>query len=130
MHEHDKFVKRLNATFLFLILVKGGVEDLRYFRPISLVGGLYKQLAKVLANRLKEVGKVVPLSQNSFVMGREILDVVLIADKAINLLLKSNECGVLCKLDIEKTYDHVNQNFLLSVLQNMGFGKKWIGWIK
>lgn len=130
MHEHDKFVKRLNATFLVLILVKGGVEDLRYFRPISLVGGLYKQLAKVLANRLKEVGKVVPLSQNSFVMGREILDVVLIADKAINLLLKSNECGVLCKLDIEKTYDHVNWNFLLSVLQNMGFGKKWIGWIK
>ena len=103
MHEHDKFVKRLNATFLVLILVKGGVEDLRYFRPISLVGGLYKQLAKVLANRLKEVGKVVPLSQNSFVMSRQILDVVLIADKAINLLLKSNECGVLCKLDIEKT---------------------------
>ena len=130
MHEHDKFVKRLNATFLVLILVKGGVEDLRYFRPISLVGGLYKQLAKVLANRLKEVGKVVPLSQNSFVMSRQILHVVLIADKAINLLLKSNECGVLCKLDIEKTYDHVNWNFLLSVLQNMGFGKKWIGWIK
>ena len=103
MHEHDKFVKRLNATFLVLILVKGGVEDLRYFRPISLGGGLYKQLAKVLANRLKEVGKVVPLSQNSFVMSRQILDVVLIADKAINLLLKSNECGVLCKLDIEKT---------------------------
>ena len=30
---------------------KGGVEDLKDFCPISLVGGLYKLLAKVLAYR-------------------------------------------------------------------------------
>ncbi|RVW46863.1 hypothetical protein CK203_075692 [Vitis vinifera] len=45
----------LNATFLVLISKKGGMEDLRDFRPISLVGGLYKWLTKVLANRLKRV---------------------------------------------------------------------------
>ena len=59
-YEHNKFVKRLNATFLVLISKKAGAEDLRDFRPISLVGSLYKWLAKVLANRLKKVvGKVV-----------------------------------------------------------------------
>ena len=41
--------------------------------------------------------------------------------KVIDLLLKSNDCGILCKLDIEKVYDHVNWNLLLSVLQKMGF---------
>lgn len=51
---------------------------------------------------------------------RQILDAMLIA-KVINLLLKSNDCGILCKLDIEKVYDHVNWNLLLSVLQKMGF---------
>ena len=59
-YEYGKFVKSLNANFLVLIPKKAGPKDLRDFRPISLLGSLYKWLAKVLANRLKKVvGKVV-----------------------------------------------------------------------
>ena len=36
-HENGSFVRRLNATFLMLIPKKGGAEDLKDFRPISLV---------------------------------------------------------------------------------------------
>ncbi|RVW63585.1 hypothetical protein CK203_057416 [Vitis vinifera] len=87
----------------------GGAEDLRDFRPISLVGGL---LAKVLDKRLKKVaGKVVYLSQNAFVEGKQILDATLIANKAIDSLLNSNESGVLCKLEIKMAYDHLNWDF-------------------
>ncbi|RVW17787.1 putative ribonuclease H protein [Vitis vinifera] len=45
-HEHKTFLKSLNATFLILIPKKGGAEELGDFRPISLLGGLYKLLAK------------------------------------------------------------------------------------
>ena len=62
--------------------------------------------------------------------GRQTLDASLIANGAIDSLLKSNTCGLICKLDIEKTYDHVNWNFLLLVLNKMGFGDKWVRWIK
>ena len=59
-HEHNCFFRSLSATFLVLIPKKGGVVDLRDFRRTNLVGGLYKWLAKVPANRLKlVVGKVI-----------------------------------------------------------------------
>ena len=129
-HEHGRFVRSLNSTFLVLIPKKTGAGDLRDFRLISLVGGLYKLLAKVLANKLKKVvGKVVSSAQNAFVEGRQILDAALIANEVIDSLLKQNKSGVLCKLDIEKPYDHLNWNFLLFVMQSMGFGEKCTGWI-
>ena len=124
-HEGAKFIKSLNATFLVLISKKSGVKDLRDFRPISLVGSLYKLLAKVLANKLKKVmGKVIAEFKNAFVEGRQILDATLIANEVANSRLKGSECSVLCKPYIKETYDHVNWNFLLSVLRKMCFGEK------
>ncbi|RVX09419.1 hypothetical protein CK203_015227 [Vitis vinifera] len=70
-HEQNAFLKSLNTMFLVLIPKKGGAEELGDFRPISLVGGLYKLLAKVLANRIKNViGRVVSSDQNAFDMDR------------------------------------------------------------
>ncbi|RVX22614.1 hypothetical protein CK203_012542 [Vitis vinifera] len=49
----DTFQRSLHSTFLVLIPKKGGAEELKDFRPISLIGGLYKLLVKGLENRLK-----------------------------------------------------------------------------
>ncbi|RVW86677.1 LINE-1 reverse transcriptase-like [Vitis vinifera] len=104
-HEHKTFLKSLNATFLVLIPKKGGAEELGDFRPISLVGGLYKLLAKVLANRIKNViGGVVSVDRNAFVSGRQILEASLIANER-------------------------QLAFLMRVMEKMGFGTKWREWI-
>ena len=58
------------------------------------------------------------------------MDAVLIANEAIDSILKSNNWAILCKLDIEKAYDHVDWSFLLAVLGKMGFGGRWCSWIK
>ena len=82
----------------------------------------------MLANRLKNVvGKVAFKAQNVFVEGRQILDAMFIVNKAIDVILRSNDCGMLCTLDIEQAYDHVNWSFLLSVTKKMSFRERWIG---
>ena len=85
------------------------------------MGSLYKLLALVLANRLKQVmGSLVNKAQYTFVGGRQILDASLIENEVVDSMVKKEEKDILCKLDIEKAYDHLNQSFLLRILQKMG----------
>ena len=125
-HKYSVFEKSLNASFLTLIPKISSAVNIKDFRPISLVGSIYKLLSKVLANRLRVVlDSLISETQNSFVGGRQILDSVLIANECLDSRLKCHSPGVVCKLDIEKALDHVNWDALLYLLNRMGFGLKW-----
>ena len=49
-HTQVVFEKSLNTAFLALIPKKANAMEMKDFRPISLVGGVYKIILKVLAN--------------------------------------------------------------------------------
>jgi len=68
-HSKGVFEKSLNATFISLIPKVAGTDDIHKFRPISLVGSVYKILTKVLTSRLRVVDKVVSPNQHAFVHG-------------------------------------------------------------
>ena len=93
-HRYSMFERSLNASFLTLIPKKNNAIDVKDFRPISLVGSVYKLLSKVLANRLRVVlDSLLSESQNAFVGGRQILDSVLIANECLDSRLKSHVPG-------------------------------------
>ena len=123
--------KRLNATFVVLIPKKVDAEELKDFRPISLIRGVDKIIAKLLAERLKSVIlSLVDRHQMTIIKGRQIMDVVLIANECIETRQRSNKPRFVCKLDIQKAYDFLNWDFLIQMLGSMGFGARWIRWIK
>ncbi|XP_010242531.1 PREDICTED: uncharacterized protein LOC104586856 [Nelumbo nucifera] len=125
-----ELLKRLNATFVALIQKKDGAVNIKDFRLISLISNPYKFLAKILSWRLKAVWhEVVGDTQVAFVEGRQILDKVLVANECIGSRLRSGRLGLVCKIDIEKAYNHVEWGFLEEMQRLTGFGEKWRGWM-
>ena len=123
-------LRHLNVTWVTLIPKKESPTDIEDFRPISMVGCIYKIIAKILSSRLKDV--ITPLideSQNAFVRNRQILDGVLIANESLRWLKKKRISGALIKIDFRMAYDSIRWSFLRKVMEKLGFGRKWIAWI-
>ncbi|GKC50994.1 RNA-directed DNA polymerase, eukaryota, partial [Tanacetum coccineum] len=78
------FSKGCNSSFVTLIPKIIDAKFVNDFRPISLIGCVYKVVTKVLANRLVSViGDLVSDTQSAFVAGRQILDGPFILDEIL-----------------------------------------------
>ncbi|KAK2656855.1 hypothetical protein Ddye_009907 [Dipteronia dyeriana] len=116
-HDDSTIIKELNSTFIALILKIKSPMTVRDFRPISLVGAMYKIMAKILANRLKKVmNTIISEPQMAVVEGRQITDSFVLADEIINKWKKDSQGGLVIKLDFEKAYDNMNHVFLDSIM--------------
>ena len=90
-----------------------GLND---FRPISLIGCIYKIIAKVLAGRLRGVMKyLIEENQSAFVGGRFMLDGVVIENEVVDDVKKRKKPCCLFKIDFEKAYDSVAWNFFCTI---------------
>ncbi|GJS71415.1 RNA-directed DNA polymerase, eukaryota, reverse transcriptase zinc-binding domain protein [Tanacetum coccineum] len=101
------------------------------FRPISLIGSIYKIIAKILTNRLVGVlGDIVNEVQSAFISERQILDGPFILNEIMQWCRRRKKQSLIFKVDFEKAYDSVRWDFLDDILVKFGFGIKWRGWIQ
>lgn len=106
-----------------------GAKNIKNFRPISLVWCIYKLIYKV-QRFSKLLGEVIGERQHAFVERRQILNAVMVANEVIDDLVGNKRDGFLCEVDMEKTYDHVNWEFVDYMLGRLRFGNKWRRWMK
>jgi hypothetical protein len=119
------------SYFLALIPNVKSPQCLSDFRPISLLGCIYKLLAKVLAARLASVlGPLIAETQSAFLKGRQLVDGVVVVNEVIDLAKKTGKECLILKVDFEKAYDSVEWGFLDFMLRNFGFGDKWRAWMR
>jgi len=129
--ESGQFPKGCNASFITLVPKVRDPVTLDQYRPISLVGALYKVIFKALSLRIKKVlPMVIDEFQSAYLEGRGMLDSVLVANENVEELRRKGMSGLCLKVDYEKAYDSVRWNFLYDMMRRMGFHSKWIAWIR
>uniref|UniRef100_A0A8I6YB15 Reverse transcriptase domain-containing protein n=1 Tax=Hordeum vulgare subsp. vulgare TaxID=112509 RepID=A0A8I6YB15_HORVV len=128
---HDLFsghlqLFHLNFGTITLLPKKKGAMRIEQFRPICLLNVSFKIFTKVETDRLTKMAHSMVLSsQTAFMLGRNILEGVVVLHETLHELHSKKLDGVLFKVDFEKAYDKVNWSFLQQTLRMKGFGEIW-----
>ncbi|GJZ51537.1 RNA-directed DNA polymerase, eukaryota [Tanacetum coccineum] len=128
---HNSFARGCNSSFVSLIPKIQDPKLVSDFRPISLIGSLYKVVTKILAMRLSVViSDLVSEVQTAFLPNRQILDGPFIINELLSWCKLKKQQAMVLKIDFAKAYDSIRWDFLDDVLSSFGFGSKWRSWIK
>lgn len=122
--------KRANTSLITLVPKYANLSGLNDYQPISLVGCIYKTIAKTLVLRLQKcINEVVGINQFTFIQKGQFIDCAFITNKLVGIMKKNINGSIFLKVDFEKAFDSVAWEYLDFVIKMIGFGKKWCMWI-
>jgi retron-type reverse transcriptase len=109
-----------------VLIVKKGAQSIGDYRRISIMHSISKLLAKILTNRLApRLDSLISQSQSAFIKGQSIQDNFQYVQGVVNHFRQANTHMLLLKLDITKAFDSVRWEYLLEVMEQVGFGPRW-----
>jgi hypothetical protein len=123
-------LQAINSSFITLIPKTGNPVTPNDFRPISLLNSILKLITKLMADRLQAL--IIPLihkNQYGFIKSRTIQDCAWTSEY-IHQCQQSKRELVILKLDFEKAFGTIEHDTILKMLQRIGFGETWVGWVQ
>ena len=113
----------MHQVLIILILKKGDLNQLKYWRPISLLRVDYKILTKILSNRLKNIlTHIISEEQNCSLPQRTIFNNLFLIRDTIKFSKEKNIKFFLLHIVQEKAFDKVDHEFLYKkTMEKMGF---------
>ncbi|GJZ54517.1 RNA-directed DNA polymerase, eukaryota, reverse transcriptase zinc-binding domain protein [Tanacetum coccineum] len=115
---HGQFPKGSNSSFIALILKTRDANMVKDFRPIRLIGSMYKIISKILANRLVLVlGDIINEVQSAFIANRQILDGPFILNEIVQWCQSKKKQSLVFKVDFKKAFDSVRWDYLDDILK-------------
>jgi hypothetical protein len=131
LHEGTLPLNILNFGMIILLPKKKDAKVIQHYRPICLLNVSFKIFTKVATNRLSIVAqKIIRPTQTTFLLGRNIMEGVVILHETIHELHSKKQDGIIFKIDFEKAYDKVKWSFLQQTLRMTGFSQKWCSRVK
>nr|GFA76133.1 RNA-directed DNA polymerase, eukaryota [Tanacetum cinerariifolium] len=120
--DHGEFATGCNSLFVALIPKVLDPKSVSDYRPISLIGSLYKVVIKILASRLSMIiSDLISDVQSAFIPTRQILDGPFIINEVLARCKVKKQQAMLFKVDFAKAYDSIRWDFLDDVLTSFGF---------
>jgi len=90
----------------------------------------YKLISKVIENMINSIlSRELSSEQLGFLKGRQILDAIGMVQECIHSIKERKQKALILKLDLRKSYDCVNWDFLHLILVQTGFNAHCINWI-
>ena len=131
-YEENSLSSSQKLSYITLICKdKSHSDNMKNYRPISLLNIDYKIISKILSTRLSNVlPKIIHVDQTCAVKGRSIFDNLHLMRNVMDYVEQKN-LGVsfLC-LDQEKAFDRISWSYMYSSLAAFGFDENFIKWIK
>ena len=101
-------------------------NDLKNWRPLTLLNSIYKSFSAMVANRLKLcLPKIINEDQTGFISGRFIGENTRMVYDTIDYCSSHNKKGLLLILDFSKAFDTIEWQFIADVLNLFNFGKSF-----
>nr|GEW33336.1 RNA-directed DNA polymerase, eukaryota [Tanacetum cinerariifolium] len=111
---HASFPVGCNSSFIALILKTLNLKSVGEYRPISLIGSIYKVVTKILANHLSTViADIILTVQTAFLPNRQILDGTFIINEILARYHQKKHSAMVFKIDFAKAIMHTLHCFSL-----------------